>query len=94
MQYKFIQFDVTDRIATITLNRPAKLNALNDAVIDELDGAIDAVRSEGRHRRSDPHGIGRKSFCLHRGHARGNAGVSRETGSQFHGRLGGSEAVW
>ncbi len=41
MSYQFLQFDVTDRIATITVNRPDKLNALNDATIAELGVAID-----------------------------------------------------
>lgn len=41
MRYELLTFDVTDRIATITINRPDKLNALNDALVLELDAAID-----------------------------------------------------
>lgn len=41
MSYQFLLFDVADRIATITVNRPDKLNALNDATIAELGQAID-----------------------------------------------------
>lgn len=44
MPYKTISLTVADRIATITVNRPDKLNALNDRVIAELGNAIDAVR--------------------------------------------------
>lgn len=45
MPYQFLTFDVSDRIATITVNRPDKLNALNDATIAELGVAIDEAVS-------------------------------------------------
>ncbi|MES2524653.1 MAG: enoyl-CoA hydratase-related protein [Gemmatimonadota bacterium] len=45
MSYQFLTFSVADRIATITVNRPDKLNALNDATIRELGQAIDEARS-------------------------------------------------
>jgi enoyl-CoA hydratase len=44
MAYQFVTLDVADRIATITVNRPDKLNALNAATIAELDAAIDETR--------------------------------------------------
>jgi enoyl-CoA hydratase len=45
MPYELLTFEVADRIATITVNRPDKLNALNDALMAELSIAIDeAVR--------------------------------------------------
>jgi enoyl-CoA hydratase len=43
--YEFLTFDVADRIATITVNRPDKLNALNDATIAELGRAIDEANA-------------------------------------------------
>jgi enoyl-CoA hydratase len=44
MSYETLAFDVAHRIATITVNRPDKLNALNDLVIAELGDAIDTAR--------------------------------------------------
>ena len=41
MTYELLTFQVADRIATITVNRPDKLNALNDALMRELGAAID-----------------------------------------------------
>jgi enoyl-CoA hydratase len=46
MAFQFLQVDVADRIATITVNRPDKLNALNDATMAELGQAIEQVRSD------------------------------------------------
>lgn len=45
MSYQFLLFEVADRIATITVNRPDKLNALNDATIAELGRAIDEANA-------------------------------------------------
>jgi enoyl-CoA hydratase len=45
MSYQFLTLDVADRIATLTLNRPDKLNALNDATMLDLGNAIEAVRA-------------------------------------------------
>jgi enoyl-CoA hydratase len=44
MGYELLTFQVADRIATITVNRPDKLNALNDALMRELGAAIDEAR--------------------------------------------------
>jgi enoyl-CoA hydratase len=52
MGYELLTFDVADRIATITVNRPDKLNALNDALMDELRTAIAEAR-----RRPDVGGV-------------------------------------
>ncbi|HEY6828081.1 MAG TPA: enoyl-CoA hydratase-related protein [Gemmatimonadaceae bacterium] len=43
MSYETIAVQISDRVATITVNRPDKLNALNDRVIAELGEAIDSV---------------------------------------------------
>jgi enoyl-CoA hydratase len=44
MPFKFLTLEVADRVATLTVNRPDKLNALNDATIAELGNAIEQVR--------------------------------------------------
>ena len=44
MSFDYVTLTVNDRIATLTVNRPDKLNALNDATVAELDQAIDQVR--------------------------------------------------
>jgi enoyl-CoA hydratase len=43
MPFTTLAFDVHDRVATIAVNRPEKLNALNDLTIAELGEAIDLV---------------------------------------------------
>jgi enoyl-CoA hydratase len=43
MSYENLRLAVADRIGTVTIHRPDKLNALNSATIDELDRAIIAL---------------------------------------------------
>jgi enoyl-CoA hydratase len=50
--HEFLTVAVLDRIATLTLNRPDKLNALNKATIAEIGAAFDDL-----HARSDVGGI-------------------------------------
>jgi enoyl-CoA hydratase len=45
MPYTTLTLSTSNRIGTITVNRPEKLNALNDATIAELDRAIDELLS-------------------------------------------------
>ena len=43
MAYENLLLDVRDRIATLTINRPDKLNALNDATISEIGASVDEL---------------------------------------------------
>ncbi len=37
MNYQYLLLEISDRIATVTINRPDKLNALSFAVLDEIE---------------------------------------------------------
>ena len=43
MTYQNLLFAVRDRMAVVTINRPDKLNALNDGVVDELGRAAEEI---------------------------------------------------
>jgi enoyl-CoA hydratase/carnithine racemase len=46
MQFETIRYEVEDRIATITFNRPDKLNAVSPLMVRELKAAYAAVESD------------------------------------------------
>ena len=62
MSYENILYDVKDQIARITVNRPAVLNALNRATVEELGRAFDAARDDTAVRVLILTGAGEKSF--------------------------------
>jgi len=63
MSYKFITFEASDDgIALVTVNRPEKLNALNAAVMGELDDAFRRVETDPAVRGLILTGAGDKAF--------------------------------
>jgi enoyl-CoA hydratase len=46
MTFQNLLLDVDDRIATITMNRPAAMNALSDETLRDLDGALDRIEND------------------------------------------------
>jgi enoyl-CoA hydratase len=62
MPYSTLLFDLADGIATITINRPDKLNALNATVIAELDDAALRAAREPEIRAVLLTGAGTKAF--------------------------------
>jgi 2-(1,2-epoxy-1,2-dihydrophenyl)acetyl-CoA isomerase len=79
MTYANILFSEADGVATLTLNRPAALNALTTELIAEMIDAVDRVRDEGTARALLLTGAGR-AFCSGADLANGGA-----TGSQGRG---------
>ena len=63
MPYESILFDVRDHVAFVTINRPDKLNALNDRVVDELSDAAGRIAAEEDIRGAILTGAGPKAFA-------------------------------
>ena len=62
MDYKFIIFEIKDEIATITLNRPERLNAWTYDMSIEIWDAIERVENDPNLRVTIITGAGR-GFC-------------------------------
>ncbi len=48
MAYELLLIEISDRIATVTINRPEKLNALNDAMMREIGTLIDELATNAK----------------------------------------------
>jgi len=62
MTYQTLLFEVRDGVAVVTVNRPDKLNALNDAVIADLDRAVGRIENDDAIRGVILTGAGPKAF--------------------------------
>jgi enoyl-CoA hydratase len=62
MTYETLLVELAGPVATVTINRPQKLNALNDAVIHELDEAFASLESDDAVRGILLTGAGAKAF--------------------------------
>jgi enoyl-CoA hydratase len=62
MAYETLLFEVRDGIAFLTINRPEKLNALNDQVVRELAQAADRIAVEDTIKGAIITGAGPKAF--------------------------------
>src|SRR5437667_1667721 len=62
MSYKPLLLEITGGVALITINRPDKLNALNDQVVDELAHAAERIASEDAIQGAVLTGAGTKAF--------------------------------
>ncbi len=63
MEYMSIQYSVEDAVATITLDRPSALNALNQAMIKSLDQILDAIAGDHDVRAVIITGAGERAFA-------------------------------
>ena len=62
MSYQNLLLESRDGVATVTVNRPDKLNALNDRTMDELDAAFTALGADTATRGVILTGAGEKAF--------------------------------
>ena len=62
MSYQTLLFELRDGLALITINRPDKLNALNDEVVEELADAAERVATEPAIKGAILTGAGPKAF--------------------------------
>ena len=62
MAYQNLLLEIRDEIAIVTIDRPDKLNALNDRTMEELEAAFDGLRADPSVRGVLLTGSGEKAF--------------------------------
>jgi len=80
MSYEFLSVESRDHIYTITLNRPAVMNALHKPMHAELQRAFDAFAADADGRVCVVTGAGERAFC---------AGSDLKAAAQSHDLAGG-----
>jgi enoyl-CoA hydratase/carnithine racemase len=90
-EFNTIMLDVTDRVATITLNRPEKLNAFTTEMTDELIAAFDTCDGRDDVRVVIVTGAGDRAFCAGLDIAGGASAFdfSDGSGTEVHRDIGG-----
>ncbi|HWO48532.1 MAG TPA: enoyl-CoA hydratase/isomerase family protein, partial [Solirubrobacterales bacterium] len=63
MAYEQLLYDVSDGVATVTLNRPEQRNALSNQMLGELVDAMERARDDAGIRAVVLTGAGEKVFC-------------------------------
>jgi len=61
--YELIEYDKKDRVATITINRPKAMNALNTSVADEMKDALRDAQADESIQVIVITGAGDRAFC-------------------------------
>lgn len=64
MAESLISIELRDAIAIVTLNRPAKLNSLTPAMLDQLEDAADTLEADASLRAVVLTGAGERAFCV------------------------------
>jgi enoyl-CoA hydratase len=62
MEFNNLLLEVSGGVATVTVNRPDKMNALNKATIEELDGCFSQLRNDPEVKVVVLRGAGEKAF--------------------------------
>lgn len=62
-RFQEIEASVEEGVATLTLNRPERYNALGARIVDELGAALDGIEGSGEARVLILTGAGDKAFC-------------------------------
>ncbi len=87
MAYEQIIYEVADNIATITLNRPEKLNAFTEIMMDEMIDAFDKADADDNVRAIVVTGAGR-AFCAGADLSGGTFGSARGNRPQRRSAIG------